>query len=147
MKQHTTTIIVAVAALLVIAYLLYRDNQREKQIALLLSQQQMNRSEKGGKPSDPYLDNQVKNRIIKGYTELQECYKAFLLETPKVTDGSLKIDWQISTDGKVITPGIVLSPFKSETFHNCMLKKIKDWEFPPPIVRKYVVHTFKFTKK
>lgn len=116
-------------------------------MSFLLSQSQTQSRDNSKKPLDPYLENQVKNRIIKGYNDLQECYKEFLTTNPKITDGEIKIDWQIKSNGEVITPGIVLSPFEGDILHKCMLSKISLWEFPPPMIQKYVVHTFKFNKK
>ena len=89
----------------------------------------------------------MKNRIIKGYLELQVCYKDFLKTAPAVTNGNLKMDWQIDTDGDVLSPEVVTSPFQSESFHKCMADKIKTWKFPEPVVKKYVIHTFGFEKK
>lgn len=147
MKQHTVSLTIAVLAIAIIAYLLYRDANREKQMAILLNQSQQKITKDGRQPVDPYMQSQVKNRIIKGYKELQGCYKTFLKTNPKITDGEIKIDWQIKTDGEVLNPAVVLSPFAEEIFHKCMLDKITSWEFPPPLIQKYVVHTFKFQKK
>ncbi|MCP5500605.1 MAG: AgmX/PglI C-terminal domain-containing protein [Leptospiraceae bacterium] len=146
MKQHSTSITIGITAVLIIAYLLHRDSMREKQMALLLSQSQQQKTKDGGKTIDPYLQNQVKNRIIKGYDELQDCYKEYLKQNPKITDGEVKMDWQIDTDGKVIKPAVILSPLE-KSFHSCLGQKISGWTFPPPLVQKYVVHTFKFSKK
>jgi len=132
---------------IIIAFLVYRDIQRDKEMAMLMSRQSMVPGKDGRKPTDPYIQNEVKNTIIKGYRDLQICYNDFLKTNPKTTDGDLKMDWQIDTDGDVISPEVVTSPFQSDTFHNCMAKQISAWRFPEPMVKKYVTHTFKFEKK
>ncbi|MCP5502236.1 MAG: AgmX/PglI C-terminal domain-containing protein [Leptospiraceae bacterium] len=146
MKQHSVSVTIGLLAVLIIAYLLYRDSMRERQMALLISQSQQQKTKDGGKTIDPYLQNQVKNRIIKGYAELQDCYKEYLDKNPKITDGDVKMDWQIDTDGKVLSPDVILSPLEN-SFHLCMKKKIANWQFPQPLVQKYIVHTFKGTSK
>ena len=148
MKQYSLIITIVITALFIIGYLLYRDVQREQQIGHLISQsQQQGSNTSGQKKQDPYLQNQVKNRIVKGYAELKSCYQAFLKTEPKITDGEIKIDWQVKTSGSVIKPEVVFSPFKSDSFQKCMTGKINEWEFPAPAVQKYVVHKFKFNKK
>ena len=130
---------------LLILFLIYRDIKRDQEMAFLMTQRH-SAGKDGRLPPDPYIQNEVKNRIIKGSKDLQVCYKDFLKTNPAITDGQIKMDWQIDTDGDVISPEVVLSPFQSESFHNCMSEKIQNWEFPEPPVKKYVSHTFKFTK-
>ncbi|MDH5655094.1 MAG: AgmX/PglI C-terminal domain-containing protein [Spirochaetia bacterium] len=131
--------------ILLILFLIYRDYRRDQEIALLLSQRPA-AGKDGRTPVDPYIKNEVKNRIIKGYGELQICYKEFLKTNPKITDGDIKMDWQIDTDGDVISPEVITSPFSSESFHKCMAGKIESWKFPEPPIQKYISHTFKFAK-
>ena len=144
--KENLTLSLLVALVGVIAFLLYRDQQRESEFRQLMTQNQQVGKD-GRRPSDPYLGNELKNRIVKGYGELQICYKEFLKTNPNVTDGELKMDWQIDSDGEVISPEVVMSPFKSDTFHKCMAGKIALWKFPEPPIKKYVTHTFKFEKK
>lgn len=146
--MHSKLQSTAIALLLIaVAFLLYRDQQREKRIDLLLANQSLSRPANGRPARDPYLKNQVKNRIIKGYPDIQKCYQEYLTADPPLTDGHVKMDWQIDTDGDVIRPEVVLSPFQDKTLHKCLAARIQTWNFPPPPVRKYVSHTFKFEKK
>ena len=147
MKNFNWQITAIVFMGVLVLFLFYRDMQRDREMGMLMSQQAMASGKDGRKPVDPYIQNEVKNRIIKGYLELQVCYKDFLQTSPAVTDGDLKMDWQIDTDGDVISPEVVVSPFRSDSFHKCMAEKIKTWKFPDPAVKKYVTHTFRFEKK
>ena len=109
-------------------------------------QQRVQESEKGKKEEDPYIANQVKNRIIKNAAEIQSCYKEFLKEKPEVKAGLMIVDWQISAEGKVKSPEVVSSVFKSDGFKKCMVDKVNELEFPPPPsgFSKYVAHKFYF---
>lgn len=141
--MNRTGYIIAGMALLVISYLLYRDYRREEQVARLLDEPKQTGERH---PSDPYIDQQVKNRIIKGYGDLQKCYKDYIAVAPSVTDGEVKMDWQIDEDGQPTRPEVVVSPFP-DSLHRCMADTIEKWEFPPPARPRYVVHTFRFNKK
>ena len=146
-KENWKLFAIAGVAVVFISFLVYRDFQREEQMRMLLSNQGMMGGKDGRPGRDPYIQNEVKNRIIKGYADLQICYKDHLKADPKVTDGDLKMDWQIDTDGEVISPEVIFSPFQNEKLHQCMKDQIKKWKFPEPPVKKYVTHTFKFEKK
>lgn len=104
-----------------LAFLFYRDQQQEKQITILMARAGTTKLGTSRPGHDPYLKNQVKNRIIKGYPEIQACYQNYLKADPPVTDGDLKLDWQIDTDGEVIEPGIVLSAFQDPALHACLI--------------------------
>ncbi len=148
MKQYTTSIIITMVAISVLGYLLYRDAKRDEQMAVLIGRLESSGTESSGRrEQDPYLQNQVKNRIIKGYGDLQECYKDYLTGNPKTTDGNVTMDWQVDKGGDVISPEIVVSSYSSDLFHNCMKDRIASWKFPPPYLQKYIVHTFKFERK
>ena len=136
-----------VVCVFLIALLFYRDYSRDRELKQLVAMQQQRPGQDGRRPQDPYLTNEVKNRIIKGYGDVQICYKEFLKNKPKVSGGDLKMDWQIDSDGDVISPEVVVSPFRSDSFHKCMATKIAGWKFPEPGMKKYVTHTFKFEKK
>jgi len=118
--------------------------QRDFQAQL---QQTLNKSSGNQrKQKDPYLSNQVKNTIIKHLREVQVCYNQFTSNSPKITDGRLKLDWTINEEGKVIQPEIISSPFESKDFHICVINSIKKWTFPKPPFgqEKYVQHSFNF---
>lgn len=140
--MNRTNYVVAGISLLIVSFLMYRDFRREEQMARLLREPQPTGERR---LTDPFIDQQVKNRIMKGYGDLQRCYKEYVATSPAVTDGDVKMDWQIDDDGKPSRPEVVVSPFP-DSLHRCMADRIAEWEFPPPPTRKYVVHTFKFSK-
>lgn len=127
-----------------LVFLVWQNIELRRQNSMMLNQ--VTRPEgRGAQQSDPYISGPVKNRILKGSGELKKCFQAHTAANPEVRQGNMVIDWQVDTDGDVISPEIVTSPFKSEVFHRCMVERIASWKFPPPTVRKYVSHTFKFT--
>ncbi|MGE0762452.1 MAG: AgmX/PglI C-terminal domain-containing protein [Bdellovibrionales bacterium] len=101
-----------------------------------------------GREEDPYIANQVKNTIVKGYVQIRDCYNAFIDKKPAVTDGKVMIDWNILESGKVEKVELVSSEIPDEELTNCIISKIKDFRFPPPPSgrSKYVAHKF-FLKK
>ena len=145
-KLNVNTAVIFGIMLAAVLFLIFRDYQRESKMHQMMSlRQEVGRD--GRKAQDPYLQYEVKNRIIKGYTDIQACYKDFLKTNPEVTDGDVKMDWQIDTDGDVLSPEIITSPIQSDALHSCMKEKISEWKFPEPVMKKYVTHTFKFEKK
>ncbi|MBU2511266.1 AgmX/PglI C-terminal domain-containing protein [bacterium] len=97
-----------------------------------------------GKEGDPYIAGPVKNRIIKGSVDLKACYKAFLTRNPEIREGNIKLDWQIDRDGRPQNPEVVFSQFSDPFLGECMIGKIRQWQFPPPLARSYVAHLFQF---
>ncbi|GAB4443055.1 MAG: hypothetical protein OHK0011_25390 [Turneriella sp.] len=127
-----------------VAGLLYVENRRlNSQLVELMSRQ----ARDGKKTSDPYLAGPVKNRILKGYGEIKACYKAYLASNPAQKSGKLRVDWQIATSGRPVSPEVVLSDFGNSMFEKCVTAKIAEWRFPEPNVQKYVEHTFRFDEK
>lgn len=132
------------AITLLVATLLYLENRRQNQQLVELLSRQPGDSKK---QQDPYLAGPVKNRILKGYPEIQGCYKAFLESKPVQKSGKVRIDWQITTSGRAVSPEVVTSDFGNGTFEKCVTEKIGQWRFPEPSVQKYVEHTFRFDEK
>lgn len=130
--------------MLVAAYLFFETRRQNAQIAELLAR---GSSADQRKQQDPYLAGPVKNRILKGYPEIQGCYKAFLESKPTQKSGRLRIDWQITTSGRAVSPEVITSDFGNGAFEKCVTEKIGQWRFPEPSVQKYVEHTFRFDEK
>ena len=106
-----------------VLFLLYRDMRRDQEMAMLMSRQSIAPGKDGRAPVDPYMQNEVKNRIIKGYGDLQVCYRSFLKTNPKTTDGELKMDWQIDADGDVFSPEWSQVRLSRRTFTIAWLEK------------------------
>ncbi|MCS6971552.1 MAG: AgmX/PglI C-terminal domain-containing protein [Turneriella sp.] len=135
---------VAFLAIAVAAYLFFETRRQNAQIMELLSRSNPSDSRKA---QDQYLSKVVKNRILKGYPELQACYSEFLATKPTNPKGKIRVDWQITTSGKVERPEVIASDFHNQVLEKCILDKIAGWTFPEPIMKKYVEHTFVFGDK
>lgn len=144
--KATLTYAIAVLVILSAAFLFIENRQQKAQLIDLLQRAQTG-SAGDKKQVDPYLASPVKNRILKGYPELQACYKAFLETKPAQKSGKVRIDWQITTSGRVISPEVVTTELGNKPFETCVTRKITDWHFPEPPVQKYVEHTFRFDEK
>ena len=100
--------------------------------------------------SSDYSKNQVRNTITKKWRGMQQCYNQFLASNPKpeVTDGRITVDWQVTAEGKVLSPEVVTSDINNQVLEACLISNIKSWQFPPPPSGKntYVEHKFKFKK-
>lgn len=101
-----------------------------------------------GRDEDPYIANQVKNTLLKGYVQIRDCYNVFVDKKPAVTDGIVMIDWTIQADGEVKKAELVSSELNDEELENCMIKAIEGFTFPPPPSGKpkYVAHKYRFKK-
>jgi hypothetical protein len=104
------------------------------------------RKNRGGDEATPYERREVKNTIIKNADSIQSCYKELLATSPKIKNGKVVVDWQIGTEGQVISPSVITSEFQDKTMNDCLVKKIGAIEFPPPPdgKRQYISHKFFF---
>lgn len=135
---------IAAAAIALAAFFFYETKRQNAAIAELLART----SSKDAKvPIDPYIAGPVKNRVLKGYGDLNTCYKAYLSQKPDKKSGKMRVDWQITTSGRSLTPEVVTSDFSNPEFEKCITGKIAQWRFPEPSTQKYVEHTFRFDEK
>jgi len=102
----------------------------------------------GGRQRDLYLESAVHNTILKRAVDIQKAYNVYLARHPKISDGNIKLDWQIGQDGRTISPEVVTSDFHDKKFEADIIQSIANWKFPPPPfgMNKYVVHSFKLSK-
>ncbi len=101
-----------------------------------------------GRDEDPFVANQVKNTLLKGYVQIRDCYNAFIEKKPATTDGIVMIDWTIQPDGEVKKAELVSTELGDDDLSNCMIKAIEGFTFPPPPggKPKYVAHKYRFKK-
>jgi TonB family protein len=92
----------------------------------------------------PYEQNQVKNTIVKNNPLIQECYLAHLKKEKALTSGKVQVDWQISPQGETLMPQIVTSTLDDSDMDQCVLEKVKTFQFPPPPSDKPVYTTFTY---
>lgn len=103
--------------------------------------------DKNGRPvPTSYERNEIKNTIVKNAPTIQECYKALLARDADFPDGTVKIDWQISPEGKASKASVIQSQYKDLDFEKCLIAKINEWVFPPPPNQSpyYAAHVFRF---
>jgi len=132
------------AAFALAGFFYFEARRQNMQLAELLAR----KPGKDGKPAvDPYIAGPVKNRILKGYGDLNACYRTYLASSPARKSGVLRIDWQIATSGRSVSPEVVVSDFANPPFEKCVTEKIGSWHFPEPGTQKYVEHTFRFDEK
>jgi len=144
-KQNILIALLTLLGSLVVGYLIYQNRSLQNQIHVL---SERSAPTKDGRPAvDPFIAGPVKNRILKGYGELSHCYKEYLATNPVKKSGNVRIDWQITTSGKPVSPEVVITDFANKPFEACITQKIAAWSFPEPVVKKYVEHTFKFDEK
>jgi hypothetical protein len=84
------------------------------------------------KGMSPYHNKEVKNTITKHTNKISQCYNQYLETKPEMEVGKIHVDWQIEPSGSPTKVGLVFSSFNSESLHNCIIREISSWEFPPP---------------
>ena len=92
----------------------------------------------------PYEQNQVKNTIVKNNPQIQECYLKHLEEKDAVSSGRVRLDWNISPEGEVLSPQVISSSMNNSQLDNCILGKFKEFKFPAPPSDKPVYTTFTY---
>jgi len=92
----------------------------------------------------PYEQNQVRNTIVKNNASIQECYLNHLNIKDAVTSGKVQVDWQISPQGETLNPQIVTSTMDDKAMDQCILDKVKTFQFPAPPSDKAIYTTFTY---
>jgi hypothetical protein len=147
----------------IVGYLIYSQYTLQNQIKDLSRQNTtlqrrqatpVQSNAKGGQKAsvDPYVQNQVKNTIVKNSRSLQLCYNKFIdtltKESNLKTDGKIHLEWQISDEGIPTEIAKISSEIPSEDLSKCLEKAISTWKFPkPPYKDFYVSHHFTFKKQ
>ena len=95
-------------------------------------------------PVSDYQAVQVKNTLTKKSKDLQNCWLEYLKVKNSLKKGNIIVDWRVSVKGETTKVEIVKNDFNDENFGNCIIKKIKTYDFPPPKQDEYIAHTFSF---
>ena len=150
MEKLKTIIIVALLITIVVLLSIILFQEQEPKIVYRPAPETESPPADRRSASSDYSKNQVRNTITKKWREMQQCYNQFLASDPKPekTDGRIKVDWQVTAEGKVISPEIVTSEINHPGLEECLISRIRSWQFPPPPSGKntYVVHKFNFKK-
>jgi len=116
-KQNAFIAIVAVALVAVTFYFQSSMKNIDNKMNMLLSRSMSQPSTgQGGRQRDPYLESAVHNTILKRAVDIQKAYNVYLARHPKISDGNIKLDWQIGQDGRTISPEVVTSDFHDKKF-------------------------------
>ena len=95
-------------------------------------------------PVSDYQAVQVKNTLTKKSKDLQDCWLEYLKTKNALKKGNIVVDWRVSAKGETTKVEIVKNDFNNEAFGNCLMKKVKSYDFPPPKQDEYIAHTFSF---
>jgi len=142
-------IIAALIITVIILSVLLLTKKPETKIIRQVATPPPNSNQRG--EESPYIKNEVRNTIAKKWKELNACYTEFLNADPKpeVTEGQIKVDWQVESDGKVISPEVVTSEINHPVLEQCLIARVQKWKFPPPPPNgqnTYIVYKFFFKK-
>jgi TonB family protein len=92
----------------------------------------------------PYEQNQVRNTIVKNNQIIQECYLKHLEKENAIGTGRVQVDWQIAPSGNTLNPQVVTSTLDDKDMDQCIVEKVKTFEFPPPPSDKPIYTTFTY---
>lgn len=92
----------------------------------------------------PYEQNQVRNTIVKNNQIVQECYLKHLEKENAIGSGRVQVDWQIAPSGDTLNPQVVTSTLDDKEMDECIVEKVKAFQFPPPPSDKPVYTTFTY---
>lgn len=100
---------------------------------------------------DPKLIRQFKqkeiNRTIReNARDLQKCYLTFLEKKTAITEGVIKVVFQLKENGNVEEIKVVKNDFSDDVFGRCVADKIKTYYFapPPPGINRNIDHELAF---
>ncbi|MGE3260356.1 MAG: AgmX/PglI C-terminal domain-containing protein [Bacteriovoracia bacterium] len=78
--------------------------------------------------------------------QIKHCYERQLIVDPNIF-GKIVAQWTINKDGLVSTTGVKKTTMNNASVENCILGKIKNWEFPKPKGGGQVVVSYPFLFK
>ncbi len=145
MNQNKMMLVLFGTLITIIIGLFYYIQRQNDLLQTTLKQLQYNQLKaKDGNNRDPYKEIAVNNSLKKIAPKIQTCFNAFIETKPPKTDGFIEIDWIILADGKVKKAELISSDLKTDAFAPCILKAIKEIEFPPPPLSTETYMTYKY---
>ena len=87
-------------------------------------------------PGDPVVDGgltsqEVQAVIRANLNQIRHCYEQLLQRAPN-SNGKIKVDFTVGTNGRVTSTGIVSSTISDAVMQGCVSDKIRRWAFPKP---------------
>jgi TonB family protein len=76
-------------------------------------------------------NGEIIETVQKYNNDAKDCYLA-LLDKDKTAEGKVKIRMLIDLKGKVSASRIEENSFKDKTLGNCLMERMKAWQFPKP---------------
>ncbi|MEW5847307.1 MAG: AgmX/PglI C-terminal domain-containing protein, partial [Myxococcota bacterium] len=89
---------------------------------------------------------EISKVINQNMGQIQFCYEKELLKNPGL-QGKVVFEWTIKQDGSVSVVRTKVGALPSPAATNCMIDKIKGWQFPKPRGNGVVVVTYPFIFK
>jgi hypothetical protein len=81
--------------------------------------------------SQGQIDKEAVAKAINSHlAEVQRCYEAALLKNPGLA-GKVVLEWNISTQGRVVSSKSKSSTLKDSSVETCILRSLNTWQFPP----------------
>jgi TonB family protein len=74
---------------------------------------------------------QILKVVLSHKAAIQFCYEKELQRFPHLA-GTVKIDWKVNLDGRVETVKVASSSLGNPSAEGCMVRQVKQWQFPKP---------------
>lgn len=86
---------------------------------------------------------QVQNEIRKSFPTIRSCYEKSASFRKKIM-GRILVSFRIEERGNVTEASVAETSFREKNLHICILEKVKDIQFPPPVGGGYVDVSYPF---
>jgi outer membrane biosynthesis protein TonB len=79
------------------------------------------------------LDRAAVDAVVRrNQGQIAYCYEKSLQVKPSIA-GRVNLHWTIAADGRVSSIGVVSNSLPDQNVVNCMMSKVKSWQFPKPV--------------
>ncbi len=85
----------------------------------------------------------IQSHITVNKKQVKSCYETVRVEEPDLA-GKVEVAWTVSTEGAVTDIGVANNTTGSDDLANCLVRRIKRWEFPAADEEQQVTYPFKF---
>ena len=82
---------------------------------------------------DGGLDKAAVDAVVRrNKGQIQYCYERSLQSKPSLA-GRVNLRWTIAASGRVSSIGVVSNSLADQNVVNCMMSKVRSWQFPKPV--------------
>jgi hypothetical protein len=86
----------------------------------------------GARTSGGLLPMEAVRKVVDEHiSEVQECYENGLIRNPGLS-GKLVVEWTIGLNGRVSKVGTKVATLQSNAVSECIIGRLKNWQFPRP---------------